>query len=112
MIGPLLSSPPEKGQLGRSIRLLADRRYQHPFKDEWIRFGASTIERWYYQALGSDDPVAALSRQVRSDAGSSKALSGRLLEELASQYNHYPHWSYQLHTDNLAAPVEEKPEPG
>ncbi len=112
VIGPLLTSPPEKGKLGRSIRLLADRNYQHPFKDEWISFGASTIERWYYQALGSNDPVAALSRQVRSDAGNSKSLSGQLLGELASQYKHYPHWSYQLHTDNLAALVEEKPELG
>jgi len=57
VIGPLLTSPPEKGKLGESIRLLAERCYQHPFKDEWIQFGASTIERWYYQASGSDDPV-------------------------------------------------------
>ena len=112
VIGPLLTSPPEKGKLGKSIRLLADRSYQHPFKDEWIRFGASTIERWYYQAMGSDDPVASLGRQVRSDAGSNKALSSRLLGELARQYKHYPHWSYQLHTDNLAALVEEQPELG
>ncbi len=112
VIGPLLTSPPEKGKLGKSIRLLADRSYQHPFKDEWIRFGASTIERWYYQAMGSDDPVASLGRQVRSDAGSNKALSSRVLGELARQYKHYPHWSYQLHTDNLAALVEEQPELG
>ena len=112
VIGPLLTSPPEKGKLGESIRLLAERNYQHPFKDEWIRFGASTIERWYYQASGSDDPVAALSRRVRADAGSSKALTGRLLGELACQYKCYPHWSYQLHADNLAALVAEKPELG
>jgi len=112
VIGPLLTSPPEKGKLGKSIRLLADRNYRHPFKDELVRFGASTIERWYYQAIQSDDPVKALSRQVRSDTGNSKVLSGRLLEELASQYKHYPHWSYQLHTDNLAALVKEKPELG
>ena len=112
VIGPLLTSPPEKGKLGESIRLLSGRSYQHPFKDELVSFGASTIERWYYQALGSNDPVAALSRQVRSDAGNSKSLSGRQLEELSSQYKHYPHWSYQLHADNLAALVEEKPELG
>ena len=112
VIGPLLTSPPEKGKLGKSVRLLASRSYQHPSKDEWIRFGASTIERWYYQALGSNDPVAALSRQIRSDSGNSKALNGQLLGELASQYKCYPHWSYQLHTDNLAALVEERPELG
>ena len=112
VVGPLLTSPPEKGELEKSIRLLADRSYQHPFKDEWIRFGASTIERWYYQARRSNDPVAALSRHIRSDAGNSKSLSDQLLGELASQYKHYSHWSYQLHADNLAALVEEKPELG
>ncbi len=112
VIGPLLTSPPEKGELGKSIRLLADRYYQHPSKDELQRFGASTIERWYYLALGSNDPIAALSRRIRSDAGDSKSLSGQLLGELASQYKNYPHWSYQLHTDNLAALIEEKPELG
>lgn len=112
VVGPLLTSPPEKGELTKSIRLLADRSYQHPFKDEWIQFGASTIERWYYQARRSNDPVAALSRHIRSDAGNSKSLSGQLLGELASQYKHYSHWSYQLHADNLAALVEEKPELG
>ncbi len=109
VIGPLLTSPPEKGELGKSIRLLAARSYQHPFKDELVRFGASTIERWYYQAQGSNDPVAALSRQIRSDAGNSKSMNSQLLEELASQYRQYPHWSYQLHADNLSALVEEKP---
>jgi len=112
VIGPLLTSPPEKGELGKSIRLLAGRSYQHPFKDEWVRFGASTIERWYYQAQNSNDPVAALSRQIRSDAGNSKSMNSQLLKELGSQYKNYPHWSYQLHADNLAALVEEKPELG
>jgi len=112
VIGPLLTSPPENGELGKSIRLLAQRSYQHPLKDEWIQFGVSTIERWYYQALGRNDPVAALNRQIRKDSGCSKALTGQLLKELASQYKNYPHWSYQLHSDNLAALVEEKPELG
>lgn len=112
VIGPLLTSPPEKGELGKSIRLLAGRSYRHPFKDELVSFGVSTIERWYYRAVGSNDPVAALSRQVRSDAGNSKSMNSVLLEELARQYNRYPHWSYQLHADNLAALVEEKPELG
>ena len=109
VIGPLLTSPPEKGRLGESIRLLAGRRYRHPFKDEWVSFGASTIERWYYQAKKSNDPVAALSRHVRSDNGQNRALSKQLLVELAAQYRRYPHWSYQLHTDNLVALVEENP---
>lgn len=109
VIGPLLTSPPEKGRLGESIRLLATRRYRHPFKDEWVSFGASTIERWYYRARKSEDPIGALGRHVRSDNGDNRALSEQLLSELATQYKLYPHWSYQLHRDNLAALVEENP---
>ncbi len=112
VIGGLLSRPPEKGKLGEAIRLLAGRCYRHPRKDEWITFGASTIERWYYQALRSTDPVAGLSRRVRSDSGNTRALNSQMLNALAQQYARYPHWSYQLHADNLAALVEEKPDLG
>lgn len=112
VISGLLTRPPEKGRLGEEIRLLASRCYRHPTKDEWINLGASTIERWYYRALDAPDPVAALSRRVRSDAGKTKALNARQLTELDKQYKKYPHWSYQLHTDNLAALVEERPDLG
>jgi len=112
VIGGLLARPPAKGKLGKEIKVLAERSYRHPHEDEWIRFGASTIERWYYQALHADDPVATLSRGLRSDAGKGKAMSSRLLTALAEQYGNFPHWSYQLHADNLAALVEQRPELG
>ena len=112
VIGGLLARPPAKGKLGKEIKALAERSYRHPHEDEWIRFGASTIERWYYQALHADDPVATLSRGLRSDAGKGKAMSSRLLTALAEQYGNFPHWSYQLHADNLAALVEQRPELG
>jgi transposase InsO family protein len=67
-----------------------------------VRFGTSTIERWYYQARTAPDPVGALARSARSDAGKEKAISPTLLEELARQYGAYPNWSYRLHADNLA----------
>ncbi len=112
VIGGLLSRPPEKGKLGEAIRLLAGRCYRHPHKDAWVQFGASTIERWYYRALASTDPVEALSRRVRSDSGHSKALNAGLLTALTKQYGRYPHWSYKLHADNLVALVQEQPELG
>jgi hypothetical protein len=34
-----------------------------------ICFGASTIERWYYKAKAAPDPIAALGRKIRRDAG-------------------------------------------
>ncbi len=112
VIGGLLARPPEKGKLGEELQQLASQCYRHPTKDEWVSFGVSTIERWYYQALNSDDPVTALSRKVRSDAGKTVAMSPELLAELGRQYASYQNWSYQLHADNLAALVKEKPELG
>ncbi len=46
VVGPLLSAPPEKGQLCRQIERLAKKCYRHPIEDRDLRFGASTIERW------------------------------------------------------------------
>lgn len=112
IISGLLSSPPEKGQLREAIRALAAQSYRHPHKDKWVQFGASTIERWYYRAAHADDPVAALDRKVRSDAGSNRAMDARLLGILSGQYARFPRWSYQLHTDNLRALTEEQPELG
>jgi transposase InsO family protein len=109
IIGGLLARPPKSGKLGEEIKLLSSRCYRHPQKDEWISFGASTIERWYYRALKSADPVGALDRKVRADAGKAQAMSAELLAALGEQYRNFPHWSYQLHADNLVALVGEKP---
>lgn len=112
VIGGLLARPPEPGKLGEEIKRLAGSCYRHPRKDEWVSFGASTIERWYYRALKSADPVGALDRKVRADAGEAQAMSDGLLAALGEQYRNFPHWSYQLHADNLAALVGMKPELG
>ena len=110
IIGGLLARPPCKGQLGKELQILASRHYRHPSQDRWITFGVSTLERWYYKALSATDPIAALGRKQRSDAGQAKAMSPQLLAALQSQYQRYPDWSYQLHCDNLAALVEQQPQ--
>jgi transposase InsO family protein len=112
IIGGLLARPPDKGQLREEIEKLASHRYLHPTQDSWVTFGVSTIERWYYRALRSDDPIKALGRKIRSDAGKATGMSHQLFDALRSQYAKYPHWSYQLHADNLAALVDEQPELG
>ena len=109
IVGGLLASPPEPGELGKQIKQLAGRRYQHPCKDGFVTFGASTIERWYYKALNGNDPVGDLDRKPRSDLGKKTALSEQVLLELGKQYCNFPHWSYQLHTDNLLALIDENP---
>ena len=109
IVGPLLARPPDKGDLAKELEELASRRYPHPGGEgEWLRFGVSTIERWYYQALGTDDPVKALSRKIRSDAGRERAIDTEISKILHHQYLLYPGWSYKLHADNLAASLEQK----
>jgi transposase InsO family protein len=109
VIGGLLASPPEGGALQDALRVLAARTYQHPFTHERLRLGFSTLERWYYQAKGTADPLAALGRKVRADTGRTWALAPELLALLAAQYQRYPRWTVQLHYDNLAAEVAKRP---
>ena len=76
VIGELLSCPPEKSQLQEAIRRLAKNNYRHPIDpNRRIRFGASTIERWYYKARAAQDPISALGRKIRSDAGKRWSVS-------------------------------------
>jgi putative transposase len=67
IIGGLLARPPKKGELRKELKFLASRPYPHPNEDRWVSFGVSTIERWYYQALRSTDPIDALGRKVRGN---------------------------------------------
>jgi len=111
VIGPLLAAPPAPGELQLRLQELAARQWRHPLSGQWVRFGQSTIERWYYRALGQQDPVGALQRKIRSDRGR-QSLSEKLRAALAEQHRQHPNWSYQLHWDNLVVVVEQSPELG
>jgi hypothetical protein len=50
VIGPLLAAPPERGELQELLQSLADRKWRHPMTGQWVQFGLSTIERWFYTA--------------------------------------------------------------
>lgn len=113
IVGGMLASPPPRGQLRQTIEALASRRYRHPTRpDEWITIGVSTIERWYYAARRTSDPVDVLRRKVRCDAGRGRCMSTGLLQALGRQYSAHPSWSYELHLVNLQALVEQRPELG
>ncbi len=102
VIGELLSSPLPKGQLQKAFQRLAQKIYQHPIDPgRKLTLGASTIERWFYKAQNTDDPVAVLGRKVRSDAGIRWSMRDAVLKELKAQYKMYPRWNIQLHYDNL-----------
>lgn len=108
VIGPLLAAPPGRGDLQAEIALLAGKQWRHPVTGQWVRFGSSTIERWYYRALhGAKDPVGVLTRKVRNDHGAHRSLSFELRNAISVQHQQHPEWSCQLHYDNLAVRVAE-----
>jgi len=114
VIGSLLASPPQKrGELEVALDLLAEKTWRHPVHiDKPHKVGRSTLERWYYLAKDAPNPIEALTRKVRSDAGVHRSFSQILLTELELLYRAHPGWSYQLHLDNLAALAVQRPELG
>ena len=107
IIGQLLASPPEPGDLGSRIDELAARSWKHPTTGEALRFSPKTIERMYYLARGEADPLHALERKVPKHAGTHRTVSPALGAHLQQQYHEHPRWSYQLHRDNLAVLVKK-----
>jgi putative transposase len=109
VVGALLSSPPPRGELQAALRDLAARTWTHPVTGRPVQFSAVTIERWYYTARrAKDDPVGVLRRAVRKDCGQ-VSLATAVAERLRRQYREHPHWSYQLHYDNLVAVLKVEP---
>lgn len=107
IIGPLLAAPPPRGELGKALACLSQKNWSHPVTGAPVRFSAPTLERWFYTARNSPDPVAALRRRQRQDAGRSRQFSGALSLALKAQYRAYPGWTAQLHFDNLVALAEQ-----
>jgi transposase InsO family protein len=113
VVGHLLAAPPPRGELRSELEKLAGRVWRHPTTGEPTQFGVSTIERWYYQALRErHDPVSALRKQVRKDAGQHLAMPEPVKQALVAQYAAHKGWSVQLHYDNLVALAEASPEVG
>ena len=111
IVGRLLASPPPAGELRAEIEKLAVQEWQHPITGAPTRFSFSSIERWFYQSLRQrNDPVGALRRKVRSNAGQQIAMSDAVRQALLAQYAAHKSWSIQLHRDNLLALAETQPE--
>ena len=48
-------------------RRLAEKPWRHPTTGEFVRFGLSTIERWYYAARAGSNPVGVLRCKLHLD---------------------------------------------
>ena len=102
IVGQLLAAPPEKGCLKAAIAELAARTWQHPTTAKPVRFGFSTIERWYYRALRErTDPVGVLRRKRRVDAGHQSMVSDAVRSAIGQLLT----YSYFLYPDWRIAPV-------
>jgi hypothetical protein len=107
VVGQLLAAPPLKGTLRRELKQLAARQWRHPVTGAPVRFGLSTIERWYRRAKRErQDPLRVLRRKVRKDLGSQGSMSLAIRQALLTQYASYPNWSVLLHYENLRALAE------
>lgn len=111
VIGRLLAAPPAHGELHATLERMAQEEWEHPVTGEPVRFAVSTLERWYYTALrAARDPVSALGKTKRADAGRHRSVDGLLTRVLAVQYDNHKSWTYRLHFDNLIALASEMPE--
>jgi len=108
IIGPLLAAPPPRGELQQKLLALSRCQWKHPVNGTDSYFSVSTIERWFYAARLAADPVAALRRQRRSDAGRARRLTALQIQALEAQYQDHKGWTVQLHVDNLVALAEEE----
>jgi putative transposase len=113
VIGQLLAAPPAKGALRAALRELAQRTWRHPVTGEAVRFGLSTIERWWYLSRRERrDPVGVLRRKVRKDLGTQRSVSAAVQLALREQYAAHTNWSVHLHYLNLKALADTHPELG
>ena len=111
VVGELLAAPPARGQLRAELERLAARTWKHPVSGKPTQFAFATIERWYLAARNAgQDPVVALRRKIRSDAGRQRSMGVELRRAVQAQYEAHPSWSAQLHYDNLVTLAESRHE--
>lgn len=109
IIGPLLAAPPAHGELQQALRDFSAKRWRHPVTGVAVQFSVATLERWFYAARSSPDPVSALRRRRRTDAGRARRVAPALIQALQAQYRDHSGWTVQLHYDNLIALADEQP---
>ena len=109
IIGGLLASPPNKGDLTQQLSQLAQKSWLHPLSGLTIHYSLPTLERWYYKAKNAPiNPVKVLSTPIRTDKGHFNSISQAVRDALAKQYRAHDGWTVQLHYDNLCVCIEQQ----
>src|SRR4051812_9567605 len=73
VVGALTRSQLDHGELAAELRKLADRTYRPPGRRATKRYGASTLERWYYAYRRGG--LEALRPDARADRGRARELT-------------------------------------
>jgi transposase InsO family protein len=108
VIGQLLASPPESGNLEAEIIELSKKSWIHPITGSSRKFSFSSIERWYYTARkNSTNPVEGLHKKTRADKGNGRAITEEVKIVLKKQYSEHRYWSYKLHSDNITSALKQ-----
>lgn len=89
IIGGLLASPPEKGDLKNQLTLLSEKSWFHHISEELVHYSMPTLEHWYYKSKKRE----TINQSVR--------------DALEVQYAEHDGWSVQLHYDNLMVRIKE-----
>ena len=108
VVAPLLTMPPEHGELAAQLAELAARSWPHPTTGESLRLSVKTIERWLYIARSTPQALEALARRVPKHAGTHPAVSDAIAAILKQLRLEHPRWTYQLVYDNLRAIARER----
>ena len=112
IVGPLLASPPEPGELAGRLAELAAKPWRHPTTREEMHLSVKTIERMYYAIRNENDPLRALERKVPKHAGTHPSISAALAAAIDQQYRDHSYWNYRLHYDNLVVVAKHPPTMG
>ena len=104
VIAGLLASPPEYGKLKDCFKLLASQTWKHPSREERLVFHWSTIERWYYRARNSNNPIDSLTRKMRRDHRQSRRMHPLIIEALHNQYTDHLLVSRLNHIESVLLP--------
>jgi len=109
IIGGLLASPPDKGNLKIELYQLAQKPWLHPISGSTVHYSKATLERWYYKVKNEQkNLLKLLSTSKRCDHGTFKSLNQAVGDALTQQYHEHESWSVQLHYDNLLVRIEQK----